>query len=178
MTAALPVAAVYADRWRIGSGNLVLARYVGQSDLSRRAAEVARTEGLDTLVSDNRATLADFFYTLRGSGLSIYAEPEAGFPPHHYAQKHPLPPGPGEVLYITRAADGPVCRSRWRYPRAGGELAAGARLHHQRDPRVPGAAALLVPRRRLGRIGAGRSKVVRGTLGCDLSLANRRGAIG
>ena len=111
LTAALPVAAVYADRWRIGSGNLVLARYVGQSDLSRRAAEVARTEGLDTLVSDNRATLADFFYTLRGSGLSIYAEPEAGFPPHHYAQKHPLPPGPGEVLYVTRAADGPVCRS-------------------------------------------------------------------
>ena len=108
VTAALPVAAVFADRWRIGD-NLVLARYVGQGDLSRRAAEAARAEGLDTLVSGNRAMLADFFYTLRDSGLAIYAEPVAGFPPHHYAQKHPLPPGPGEVLYVTRSPEGPAC---------------------------------------------------------------------
>ena len=53
--------------------------------------------------------IADFFYTLRDSGLAIYAEPVAGFPPHHYAQKHPLPPGPGDVLYITRSPEGPDC---------------------------------------------------------------------
>jgi hypothetical protein len=116
VTLALPVAAVFADRWRIGD-NLVLARYVGPADVSRRAAEVARENALDTLVSGNRALLADFFYTLRESGLAIYAEPVAGFPPHHYAQKHPLPPGPGEVLYVTRSAGGPACAARDVVPR-------------------------------------------------------------
>jgi len=110
VTVALPVAAVYADRWRIGSGNLVLARYVGRGDLSRKAAAVAREAGVDTLVSGNRAMLADFFYTLRDEGLAIHAEPVAGFPPHHYAQRHPLPPGAGEVLYVTGDAP-PACRS-------------------------------------------------------------------
>lgn len=109
ITLALPVAAVFADSWRIGTGNLVLARYVGQSDLSRRAAGVARDEGLDTLVSGDRAVLADLFYTLRDSGLAIYGEPVEGFPPHHYAQKVPLPPGSGDVLYISRARTGLAC---------------------------------------------------------------------
>lgn len=108
VTAALPVAAAFADRWRVG-GQLVLARYVGQAALSQRAAATARDAGLDTLVSGNRAMLADFFYTLRDAGLAIYAEPVDGFPPHHYAQKHPLPPGPGEVLYVDDAA--PACRT-------------------------------------------------------------------
>jgi 4-amino-4-deoxy-L-arabinose transferase-like glycosyltransferase len=120
ITAALPVAAVLADSWRIGP-NLVLARYVGPADVSRRAAEIAAGAGIDTLVSDNRALLADFFYTLRDSGLAIYAEPVAGFPPHHYAQKHPLPPGQGDVLFVGRDAHGPDCAgaapellARWR----------------------------------------------------------------
>ncbi len=146
ITAALPVAAVFADRWRIGSGNLVLARYVGQGDLSRHAGDIARTEGLDTLVSGNRAMLADFFYTLRDSGLAIHAEPTQGFPPHHYAQKHPLPPGPGDVLYITRSPTGPECLAPTTGAR-GRPLAAGAGLHHPRAPRLPRSAALLVPRR-------------------------------
>ena len=101
--------------------NLVLARYVGPADVSRRAAEIAAGAGIDTLVSDNRAFLADFFYTLRDSGLAIYAAPVAGFPPHHYAQKHPLPPGPGDVLFVGRDPDGPDCAgaapelvARWR----------------------------------------------------------------
>ena len=64
ISAALPVAAAFADRWRVG-GELVLARYVGQAAVSERAAAVAREAGLDTLVSGNRAMLADFFYTLR-----------------------------------------------------------------------------------------------------------------
>jgi len=106
ITAALPVAAAFADRWRVG-GELVLARYVGQAAVSERAAALAREAGLDTIVSGNRSMLADFFYTLRDSGLAIYAEPVEGFPPHHYAQKHPLPPGPGDVLYVDD--DAPRC---------------------------------------------------------------------
>jgi 4-amino-4-deoxy-L-arabinose transferase-like glycosyltransferase len=119
VTVALPVAAVFADRWRIGD-DLVLARYVGQGALAERAAAEARAAGLDTLVSSNRGMLAAFFYTLRDSGLAIHAAPVQGFPPHHYAQKHPLPPGTGDVLFVNRGA--PECRgpatvtevARWR----------------------------------------------------------------
>ena len=109
VTLALPIATLFADSLRIGSGDLLLARYVGRADVSRRAAEIAATEGLDTLVSGDRAILADFFYTLRDSGLTLRAEPTKGFPPHHYAQKHPLTPGEGDVLLVTRSAEGPAC---------------------------------------------------------------------
>ena len=84
--------------------------------------------------------LADFFYTLRDSGLAIYAEPVEGFPPHHYAQKHPLPPGPGDVLYVTRVADRPGLPRRRR--RRAARSPAGARrgfttreIHAFRVPR-------------------------------------------
>lgn len=118
---ALPLATLFADSWTVG-GKLVLHRYVGQAAVSRQAADIARTQGLDVVVSDNRAILADLFYTLRDSGLALYAEPVDGFPPNHYAQKHPLPPGPGEVLYVSRG-NPPACRpggaagtevARWR----------------------------------------------------------------
>jgi lipid A galacturonosyltransferase RgtD len=108
ISAALPVAAIYADRWKIGD-NLVLARYAGRAEISQRAAGIARANGLDTLVSNNRGLLADFFYTLRDSGLGLYAEPPDGFPRHHYAQKYPLPPGPGDVLFVGSTA--PACRA-------------------------------------------------------------------
>ena len=55
--------------------------------------------------------LAAMFYSLRDAGLSLYAEPTEGFPPHHYAQKYPLPPGEGDVLFLTHTATGPVCRT-------------------------------------------------------------------
>ncbi len=108
-TLALPLAATQAASWRAPGGNLVLARYVGQAAVSREAAAIAGAEGLDTLVSDSRTFLADFFYTLRDLGLSIHAAPTAGFPPHHYAQTHALPPGPGDVLFVSRDPQGPDC---------------------------------------------------------------------
>ena len=106
---ALPIAATQAARWHAPGGNLVLARYVGQGAVSRRAAAIAEAEGLDTLVSDSRTLLADFFYTLRDSRLAIHAAPVEGFPPHHYALAHALPPGPGAVLFVSRDAEGPDC---------------------------------------------------------------------
>ena len=138
VTLALPVAAVFADRWKVGD-DLVLARYVGQGDLSRHAAEVARANGLGTLVSGNRAYLADFFYTLRDSGLAIYAEPVEGFPPHHYAQKHPLPAGEGEVLYVGRYPL--VCRNAAVVPQevAAWQPGPGFETHAVHAFRVPRA---------------------------------------
>jgi 4-amino-4-deoxy-L-arabinose transferase-like glycosyltransferase len=122
ISAALPVAAIFADTWRAGGPNLVLKRHVGQAAISLRAAEIARAENLDTIVSDSRSFLADLFYTLREDGLAIRAAPSEGFPPHHYAQKHPLTPGPGDVLYLARGDGPPLCRdgsapreiARWR----------------------------------------------------------------
>ena len=111
VTLILPVAAVQADRWTAPSGDLLLARYVGRADVSRRWAALARDAGLDTLVASDRSFLADAFHTLRASGLVIHAEPVAGFPPHHYAQRHPLPAGPGEVLYLTADPGAPSCRA-------------------------------------------------------------------
>ena len=138
VTVALPVAAVYADRWKIGD-NLVLARYVGQSALASKAAEVARETGLPTLVSGNRAYLAAFFYALRDSGLALYAEPVQGFPPHHYAQKHPLPPGPDDVLYVNRYP--PACLNTAVAPQevAAWRPALGFETHEVHAWRVPRA---------------------------------------
>lgn len=107
----LPIAVIFAPTLRIGDSDLLLKRYVGRAEASRHVAEVAREAGLDTIVSGDRSTLADAFYTLRESGLAIYAEPVEGFPPHHYAQKHPLPAGPGEVLFVTTSPEGPACRN-------------------------------------------------------------------
>ena len=109
VTLALPLASTQAASWRAPGGNLMLARYVGQAAVSRRAAAIAEAEGLDTLVSDSRTLLADFFYTLRDSGLAIHAAPATGFPAHHYAQTRSLPPGPGDVLFVSRDAQGPDC---------------------------------------------------------------------
>ena len=103
---ALPVAVIFADSWRMG-GNLVMARYIGMGAISTRAEAIAKREGLGVLVSPSRVLLADEFWTLRDSGLEIYAPPPEGFPDSHYAQTHPLPPGPGEVLYVSRKARPP-----------------------------------------------------------------------
>lgn len=138
VTLTLPVAAVYADRWKVGD-NLVLHRYVGQSALAAKAGEVARANGLAAVVSGNRAYVAAFFYTLRDSGLAIYAEPVEGFPPHHYAQKHPLPPGEGDVLYVGRAA--PACLDAAIVPQevASWQPALGFETRVVRGFRVPRA---------------------------------------
>jgi lipid A galacturonosyltransferase RgtD len=104
---ALPILVIFADSLRLGSDNLLMARYVGMAAVSHRADEIAQREGLDTLVAGNRALLADFFWTLRDSDLAIFSEPPDGFPENHYAQAHPLPPGPGEVLFISRKARAP-----------------------------------------------------------------------
>lgn len=108
VTVALPLATVVADRWMLGE-NLALERYVGQAAVSRWIAEVATEDGADTVVADNRALLADMFFTLRDSELSIYAAPVAGFPSHHYAQKHPLPPGEEDVLFVHPRSRVPDC---------------------------------------------------------------------
>ncbi|WP_343080270.1 ArnT family glycosyltransferase [Ostreiculturibacter nitratireducens] len=84
----LPVAAVFADRLRAGD-DLLLKRYLGRAELSDALFAVARESGAAAIVSDDRDILADLFYTGRDAALPVFAWPEDGPPPHHYAQKHP-----------------------------------------------------------------------------------------
>ena len=111
VTAALPVAAIFADRWRIG-------RQPRPRPLRRPGARSAGTpprspgpSGLDTLVSGNRAMLADFFYTLRDSGLAIYAEPTEGFPPAPLRPEAPAAPRARRRPLRHPHPSGPACRA-------------------------------------------------------------------
>lgn len=98
---ALPLAAIFADRLTF-RGELLLARQIGQSDLSRQIIAEAQSEGLHTVVARNRDVLADLFHTGRSAELDYRAEPQPGRPAHHYALKFPLEPGqPGEVLLVS-----------------------------------------------------------------------------
>lgn len=114
----LPVAMAFADRLALPSGEPVFGRYLGRAEVSRQAASLARAEGLAVIVARDRDMLADLFYTLRDEELTIHAEPRPGPPAHHYAQAHPLPPGPGAVLYLTLSADRPTCRPGAPEPQA------------------------------------------------------------
>lgn len=131
---ALPVAAAFADRWQV-DGRLVLARHVGQAEVSRWAAGVAEAQGLDTIVARERATLADLVYTLRDSGLAVYAPPPDGPPDSHYAQTRPLPPGPGTVLYVTRSAPPPCAAVPVSRLDPASGYAAGRHFAAYRQPR-------------------------------------------
>ena len=143
LTAALPVAAVFADSWQLGD-NLVLARTSGRADLSRHAAEVARANGLDTLVADNRAMLADFFYTLRDSGLAHLRGRRQGFPPAPLRPEAPAAARPGRRA-LHRRADAPAVPRHPRRPRGSRPLAAGPGLPHRRRPRLPRARRCWIP---------------------------------
>jgi hypothetical protein len=75
--------------------------------MSEAIIALAREEGLDTVVSDERDILADLFYTGRDAGIAFRAEPVAGRPPHHYAMSWAYEGGDAPVLYI--AVEAPDC---------------------------------------------------------------------
>ncbi|MEI4485498.1 glycosyltransferase family 39 protein [Frigidibacter sp. MR17.14] len=86
------------------------ARYLGRAELSREILRVAGEQHLQTVVAQDRAILADLFYTGRDSGLLLRARPEAGRPSSHYALTYPLEPAiEGDVLYADRSDDPPAC---------------------------------------------------------------------
>ncbi|MBY6155022.1 glycosyltransferase family 39 protein [Vannielia litorea] len=109
-------ATVFAASLRLGDGPLLMERYLGRIDMSAEIAARAETAGVTTIVADDRDVLADLFYRIRGRGvegqiigLEAYARPELGRPPNHYVQSHAWPGGTGELLYVTRRADPPIC---------------------------------------------------------------------
>ena len=90
-----------------GRDEPLLARYIGQADLSRQIIAQAEFSGLP-VVADRRDVLADLFYTGASSEVRVYAPRPTGRPRNHYEQTHPLPAGAtGRVLLVTAVP--PVC---------------------------------------------------------------------
>ncbi len=99
LVATLPVLTITAP-WPDLKGKPLLSRYLGQSELSQGIIATAIAGGAVAVYSDDRAVLADLFYTGAGSGLSFYAPRRAGRPLNYYEQTHPLPEVHGQVFYV------------------------------------------------------------------------------
>lgn len=102
----LPLLTILAP-WPLQNGKPLLARYLGQADLSRQIIAAAQATGIATVVAADRAVLADLFYTGRDSGLSIRTPMPKGRPGSYYEQTFPLRPGADPVLFVAEVA--PTC---------------------------------------------------------------------
>ncbi|MCA0270447.1 MAG: glycosyltransferase family 39 protein [Proteobacteria bacterium] len=102
----LPVLTVLAP-WPVVRGEPLLARYIGQSQLSGEIIAAAKEAGVATVVAADRGVLADLFYTGRDSGLAFRVPQSGGRADSYYEQTYPLPAGAGQVLYVGGTA--PVC---------------------------------------------------------------------
>ena len=98
---ALPVLTISAP-WPDRNGKPLLSRYLGQSDLSRSIIEDALAHGAVAVYSDDRAVLADLFYTGSASGLAFYAPKRVGRPLNYYEQTYPLTDLGVMVYYVLR----------------------------------------------------------------------------
>ncbi len=88
----------------------VFARVLGRADNSHKIIGIARQSGLKTIVGSNRDMIADLFYRLKNSDISVHAVPRAGRAANHYELKHPLPTEwQGKVLLVTTSSSGPAC---------------------------------------------------------------------
>lgn len=119
---ALPVLTITAP-WPARNGKPLLGRYLGQSDLSRSIIAEAKARGAVAVYSDDRAVLADLFYTGAGSGLSFFAPKRAGRPLSYYEQNYPLPDTHGPVFYVLgRLLNDQQPVAEFARPAAGGVL--------------------------------------------------------
>jgi 4-amino-4-deoxy-L-arabinose transferase-like glycosyltransferase len=87
----IPVLTVFALDIKLPNGDLVMKRYVGPSTISLEIADIATTAKTPYIVAEDRAILADLFYTLKGKPFHIYARNFGGFPKNYYEQNFSLP---------------------------------------------------------------------------------------
>ncbi len=118
-----PLAAIFAHQLVLPNGNEVMKRYLGRSDVSREAGNLARQAGTGIIVSDSRDILADMYHTLRNEPFKIYARPPAEAPDNYYEQTFALPKTVGDdVLFVTtqpfECAEPPQTIRSWQ-PSAG-----------------------------------------------------------
>lgn len=130
---ALPLATVLGEGLRVGE-DLVLRRYLGRAEMSARLIDAARESGATAIVADNRDILADLFYSGREAGLPIFAWPQEGPPPNHYAQRYPFTGEvPGPVLAASLAGAEPPCAP---LVGASSEITGGAGAYQGRTIRL------------------------------------------
>ncbi|QFY59046.1 glycosyltransferase family 39 protein [Rhizobium grahamii] len=97
-----PLATIFAHQLVLPNGDEVMKRYLGRSEISREAADLARQSEVSIIVSDNRDLLADMFHTLRDQPLTIFARPPQGAPENYYEQTFALPATISQdVLFVT-----------------------------------------------------------------------------
>jgi hypothetical protein len=114
-----PLAAIFAHQLVLPNGNEVMKRYLGRSDVSREAGDLARQVGTGIIVSDSRDILADMYHTLRNEPFKIYARPPAEAPDNYYEQTFALPSNVGDdVLFVTtqpfQCAEPPQTIKSWQ----------------------------------------------------------------
>ncbi|WP_068311873.1 ArnT family glycosyltransferase [Aliiruegeria sabulilitoris] len=109
LTILLPVLTVFGAGLRIGAdGDLLLARYLGRSDMSLSILEAAEKRDLSAVVADDRDVLADLFYFNRDGPIAVYARPVSGRAPNHYVLKHSMPSNlTGPVLFVSKRKSAP-----------------------------------------------------------------------
>jgi hypothetical protein len=94
------------------NGEPVLRRLMGRSELADRFAAIAREQGVDALIVDNRGLISDLLYVERAArragALAIFAPPPADAPANHFEMTIPLPPVLGRpALYISGSVTPP-----------------------------------------------------------------------
>ncbi|XDA99235.1 glycosyltransferase family 39 protein [Sulfitobacter sp. LCG007] len=88
---ALPVLLAMPERVTLPGGTPLFERYLGRSDVSRWAGDIARQNGIGTIVSDQRDLLADLHYSLRDTDFDLFATPPDGAPENYYEQRFAVP---------------------------------------------------------------------------------------
>jgi len=97
----IPVLTVFALDIKLPNGDLVMKRYVGPSTISLEIADIATSAKTPNIVAQDRAILADLFYTLKGKPFHIHARNFGGFPKNYYEQNFSLPADvTGPVLFV------------------------------------------------------------------------------
>ncbi len=94
-------------------GESALRRLMGRAELADRFAALARVEGVDVIVAENRGLLADLLHVARAArrdgALTIHAPPPEGAPANHFEMTIPAPPALGRpALFLTGSATPPA----------------------------------------------------------------------
>ena len=106
----IPLAAAFPTALQFGEeGRYFMARYMGRTDMTAQIQSTASTNNTTVIVADDRDILADLFYAARLGGVPVFARPEPGRAPHHYALKHPYDgSATGPILYVTKGNQPPA----------------------------------------------------------------------
>ncbi|MFN8680349.1 ArnT family glycosyltransferase [Paracoccus sp. P2] len=106
---ALPLLTVFGTGWRTGEGKLILARHLGRGEVSARAMDYARRQGVQVIAAHDRGLLAYLSWQARATDLRIVAAPHKGAARHHWDLVQPFASdasGPAALLLLQAQPPG------------------------------------------------------------------------